>query len=221
MVHLDLEEQEQLDQLKHFWAKYGNLITWVLIVVAGAMAAWNGWQYWQRTQAAKAAALYDEIERAAQGQDTSRLEDALSRMQDGYGSTVQACQAALLAARALYEAGKTEAARAALGWVARDGADAAYRALARLRLSALELEDGRPDAALSALEGEVPPSFVGLFDDRRGDILLVQGKDEEARRHFEVAWRALSADNPYRQLVEVKLASLGVPPASLAARKES
>jgi hypothetical protein len=31
--HLDLEEQEQLDQLKHFWNQYGNLITWVLIAV--------------------------------------------------------------------------------------------------------------------------------------------------------------------------------------------
>lgn len=45
--HLDLEEQEQLDQIKHFWAQYGNLITWTLIVVFGSMAAWNGWNYWQ------------------------------------------------------------------------------------------------------------------------------------------------------------------------------
>ena len=37
--HLDLEEQEQLDQIKHFWSKYGNAITWVLIVVLGAFAA--------------------------------------------------------------------------------------------------------------------------------------------------------------------------------------
>jgi predicted negative regulator of RcsB-dependent stress response len=50
--HLDLEEQEQLDDLKHFWKSYGNLITWTLIVAFGAYAAWNGWQYWQRTQAA-------------------------------------------------------------------------------------------------------------------------------------------------------------------------
>ena len=27
-THLDLEEQEQLDQLKEFWKQYGNLITW-------------------------------------------------------------------------------------------------------------------------------------------------------------------------------------------------
>ena len=49
--HLDLDEQEQLDQFKHFWKQYGNLITWVLIVVLGAFAAWNAYEYWQRSQA--------------------------------------------------------------------------------------------------------------------------------------------------------------------------
>ena len=36
---LDLEEQEQLDQLKHFWKQYGNAISWALIVVLGAFEA--------------------------------------------------------------------------------------------------------------------------------------------------------------------------------------
>ena len=40
-THLDLEEQEQLDALKHFWNQWGNLITWVLIAVLGAYAAWT------------------------------------------------------------------------------------------------------------------------------------------------------------------------------------
>ena len=62
---LDLEEQEQLDDLKHFWKQYGNFITWFLIVVMGTYAGWNGYQYWQKQQSAKAAALFDEVERAA------------------------------------------------------------------------------------------------------------------------------------------------------------
>jgi predicted negative regulator of RcsB-dependent stress response len=47
-THLDLEEQEQLDQLKAFWNRYGNLLTWVLIAVLAVVAGWNGWNYWQR-----------------------------------------------------------------------------------------------------------------------------------------------------------------------------
>ena len=67
--HLDLEEQEQLDQIKHFWAKYGNAISWLLIVVFGGFAAYNGWNWWQRNQAAKAAVLYEEVDRAVQSKD--------------------------------------------------------------------------------------------------------------------------------------------------------
>ena len=57
--HLDLEEQEQLDQLKHFWKQYGNPITWGLIVVLAAFTGWNVYQYWQRNQASQASAMYD------------------------------------------------------------------------------------------------------------------------------------------------------------------
>lgn len=218
--HLDLEEQEQLDQLKHFWNRYGNLITWVLIVVLGSMAAWNGWRYWERSQASKAAALHDELERAVQARDASRVEGALSQMKDRFGSTAYGSQGALLAARALYDEGNAAGARQALSWVAEKGADDAFRATARLRLAAMDLESGQHEQALKALEGKVPVEFKGLFDDRKADILMAQGRADEARRLYESAWRSLGDQNPYRKLVEVKLASLGVPATTLNSTKE-
>ena len=66
MAVYDLEEQEQIDQLKHFWKRYGNAISWLLIVVLGAFAAFNGWQYWQRKQGAEAAVMYEQTEAAVQ-----------------------------------------------------------------------------------------------------------------------------------------------------------
>ena len=47
-THLDLQEQEQIDDLKAFWKQYGDLITWTLVIVLAAFAAWNGWNTWQR-----------------------------------------------------------------------------------------------------------------------------------------------------------------------------
>jgi predicted negative regulator of RcsB-dependent stress response len=104
--HLDLEEQEQLDQLKHFWNQYGNLITWVLIAVFGSVAAWNGWQYWQRTQSVQASALYEEVNRAAQMGDAARLDRSFADMKDKFGGTVFAQQAGLLVAKTLYRKGQ-------------------------------------------------------------------------------------------------------------------
>ncbi|MFP8777835.1 YfgM family protein [Hydrogenophaga sp. RWCD_12] len=210
MANFDLEEQEQIDQLKHFWAQYGNLITWVLIVVLGGFASWNGWNWWQRSQSVKAAALYDEIDRAAQARDAAKIEQALADMKSQFGRTTFAAQGGLLAAQSLFEAGKGDAAKAALSWVAESASDDSYQAVARLRLAAVHLEAKAFDDALKVLQAPVPESFASLVADRRGDVLMAQGKTDEAKAEYKKAWDSMGARTEYRQLVQVKLASLGV-----------
>jgi predicted negative regulator of RcsB-dependent stress response len=207
--HLDLEEQEQLDELKHFWNQWGNLITWFLIAVFGSYAAWNGWNYWQRQQAVEASVLYDEVERAAAGGDAARVEQAYKDIRDKYGRTTYAQQAALLAASTLARQGKADAARDALRWVAEDASDEGYQAIARLRLAAMLVENKAYDDALKQL-AELPAEFAALAADRRGDIYNLQGKKDEAKAEYTKAWQGLGGDSDYRALVEVKLTALGV-----------
>jgi len=216
--HLDLEEQEQLDELKHFWNQYGNLITWVLIAVFGSIAAWNGWQYWQRNQSAQAAALFDEVSRAAMAGDTALLERSLGDMRDRFSGTTYAQQASLLAAKTFYEKGNTDAAKGALAWVADKASDEGYQAMARLRLAGVLADTKNYDEALKQLSGTFPEPFVPLAADRRGDIYVLQGKKAEAREAFAAAYKAMDERTEYRRLVEVKLNSLGVDPQPAAAQ---
>ena len=209
---LDLEEQEQLDQIKHFWARYGNTITWALILILGAFAAWNGWQYWQRKQAMGASVLYDEIERAVADKDVPRMERAFTDIKDKFASTAFARQGALLAASGLNASGKSDSAKAALAWVVEQNSDEGLQAVARLRLAALALEANAPDDAAKWLEGTVPVEFAGLVADRKGDIHWVKGQKAEARAEFEQSYQLLDEKTEYRQLVEVKLNALGVDP---------
>ena len=212
--HLDLEEQEQLDELKHFWKQYGNLITWVLIAVLGAFAAWNGYQYWQRSQAAQASVMYDEIERTVSSGDTARLDRSLADMKERFSTTTYAQQAALLAARAYYDKGNVDASRAALTWVAEKASDPGYQAVAKLRLAAILLEKKAFGEALQQVTGDFPKDFAGLVADRRGDILMLQGKKAEARAEYEKSWKGLDGRSDYRRLVEVKLNALGIDPTA-------
>jgi predicted negative regulator of RcsB-dependent stress response len=213
--HLDLEEQEQLDELKHFWNQYGNLITWVLIVVFGAIAAWNGWHWWQRQQAGQASALYDEVERSVQAGDLARVERAVADIRDKFGRTTYAQQAALLGAKAFVDKGKPDAAREALAWVADKSGDEGYRAVARLRLAGLLIDAKNYDEALKQLSGDFPGAFQALAADRRGDIYSLQGKKAEAKAEYTKAYQGLEDRSEYRRLVEVKLNALGVDPQSL------
>ena len=208
--HLDLEEQEQLAELKHFWKTYGNLISWLLIVVLGSYAAWNGWQYWQRNQAAKASALYEEVEKAVQAQDVQRVERSMGDMKDRFGGTQYAHQAALMAARTMAEKGQNDPARALLAWSADKAPAAAWRDLARVRLAALQWETQSADEALKTLQADFGAETAPLAADLKGDLLLSKGQSPEAASAYRTAYKGLSEGHEYRRVVQAKLAVLGV-----------
>lgn len=210
-THLDLEEQEQLAELKHFWNTYGNLISWVLIVVLGAYAAWNGWNYWQRQQATQAAALYDEVERSVASRDVLRMQRSLGDMQDRFASSMQAQQATQLVAKAFADQGKTTEAKAAWGWLVQKASDPAYADVARLRLASQAMQDKQYDQALEQLKG-VSEAMQGLAADMQGDVLQLQGKQAEAVAAYQKAWATMPQNTQYRRLLQAKLNALGAEP---------
>ncbi len=213
---LDLQEQEQLDSIKHFWKQYGNLITWILIIALGGFAAFNGWQWMQRDRAVKASVLFDELDKAVTAGDTDKVARVLADMKERYGSTAFAGQAGLLAAKAQFEKGQNDAARASLEWVIGNASEKEYAVLARLRLAGVLLDEKKYDEALKALPTDPPTSFSGLVADRRGDILTAQGKADEARAAYQVAFDAMAPTLDYRRLVEAKLTALGAAPETPA-----
>ena len=213
-THLDLEEQEQLDEIKHFWKRYGDAITWVLVAVLAVAAAWNGYQYWQRNQAAQAAALNDEIQRVAQAHDPEKLERAFNEMKERFPSTAYAAQAGLLLGKVESDAGKVDVARTALQWVMDKASDPGLSNIARLRLAGL-LMDAKEDAqALKLLEPDLGPAFAGLRSDRRADIYALMGNVAQAKSEYLAAYKAFDPQSQYRRLVEVKLNALGVDPVA-------
>ena len=214
--HLDLEEQEQLDELKAFWNRFGNLITWALIVVLAGFAGWNGYQYWQRSQSTQAAALYDEVDRAAKVGDMVKVERAFADLKDKFGSTTFAQQAGLLAAKTLFEKNNVEASKAALTWVAEQSSKDGYQSVARLRLASVLIESKSYDEALKQLSGSFSKEFEPLVADRKGNVFTLQGKKIEAIGQYKLAYAGLDERDDYRRIVEIKLNSLGVDPRPAA-----
>lgn len=217
--HFDLEEQEQLDELKHYWKQYGNAITAVATVVLLALAGWNLYQRWQGSQAAQAAAMLDEVQKVAQSHDADRLQRAFSDMKDRFPGTAYAPQAGLLAGKALYDLGKTDAAVGVLRWVADKSSDPGYAAVARLRLAGVLMDTKAYDEALKVLDANTAPEFAGLTADRRGDVDMAKGDKVQARAAYQQAYKAMDPQDQYRRLVEVKLNALGVDPTQDAAGK--
>jgi predicted negative regulator of RcsB-dependent stress response len=213
----DHDEQEQLATLKAWWSQYGNLVTWLLIIALSAYAAWTGWNYYQRNQAIQASQLYEELQKAAAVKDQVKVQRAAADMQDKFGGTAYAQMSALAAAKAAFEAGDLNAAKAQLQWAASNGRDEEYKAIAKVRLAGILLDEKAYDEGLKLLSGEFPASFAGMVAERKGDILMAQEKVNEARQAYQVALEKTDQRSPGRQLIQLKLDAIGGAPAKAAA----
>lgn len=212
MAVYDLEEQEQISELKAWWTQYGNLVTTLATIAALAAVGWQGWQWYQNRNAVEASAMYFAVEQAVERQDAQRARDAAGQLIDKQGGTTYAQLGALLAAGLQFEKGELDNARLQLEWAADKGKDPALRDLARLRLAAVLLQKGELDGALAKLEPAPVAAYKARFADLRGDVLAAQGKPVEARAAYQVAIDALSAADgqgaTLREVVRLKLESL-------------
>lgn len=205
----DLEEQEQIETLKSWWKRYGNMLTWLLIAALAAFSGWSAWNYYQRNQAAQAGQLYDEIGRAVVAKDNARVMRGAADMREKFGRTAYAEMASLMAAKAAFDANDLNGAKTQLQWVVDNGRDDAYRALARIRLAGVLLDEKAYEEGLKLLAADVPAAFAGAAADRRGDLLMAQNKIAEARSAYQEALKKSDAKSPGRQLIQLKLDAIG------------
>lgn len=220
MAVYDLEEQEQISELKTWWRMYGNLVTAALLAVSAAVVGWQAWNWYQGKQTAEASVIYAAVQKGAMERDAKRVREAAGELTEKYPGTAYAAMAALASARMQFDAGDLKTARAQLQWVAEKARDKDLRDLGRLRLAHVLFDDQALDEALNLLTGEPVPAFAARFDELKGDILMAQNKKAEARSAYQAALAKQDAidkaagsqngrETQYRGLLQMKLDSLG------------
>lgn len=205
----DFEEQEKLDALRDWWAQYGTLLVTLAFVAVAAVAGWRGWQWYQGHQAGQAMGYFEALEAAAAqpgDEALARVKAASETLRDDFPRSGYTSRGALIAAQTLAERHDFDGAAQQLNWVVQNSSDAALVQLARLRLAGVLLEQKNYDAALAQL-ADPSPAFTALYADRRGDILLAQGKPQEAAQQWEKVLSDLGSD-PLGQIIQLKLDAL-------------
>lgn len=211
MAVYDLQEQEQLDELKAYWKQYGNLVLTALTIALAVLAAFQVWNYYQRRQAAEASTVFVALQRAQTAKDTKQVKDLAGSLLEKYPGTYYAAMAALISAKASADANDVKTAKAQLDWVVGNGKPEEFRDLARLRLANLLLDEKDYDGALKLVDaGDKAAAYAGRYADVKGDILAAQNKNAEAKAAYQAALNAIDAkQTEYRKYVQDKLDSLG------------
>jgi len=209
MTAFDLQEQEQLEELKAFWAKWGSSIIIVVVVGVGTYLGMHGWQYWQKSRASAAADAYSLVETAFKDKDAAKTRAAADAMVAAYAGSALSSRAMLLSAKAAFDAKDLPGAKKALEWVVANAKEEAMADTANLRLAAVLVDMKDLDGALAILKTSKTPAFVPLFADARGDVLAMKGDVAGAKAAYQEALAKLEKDAPVKKLVDIKLSALG------------
>ena len=206
---LDLEEQEQVDELKAYWKKYGNYITKGAIAFFVLYGLFQGWGYYQTKQSLGASELYQSIVVL----DEKNTKDIMQKSQsliDSFSDTPYAGRAAILFAKASYVEGGKDKAKEKLEWASMHAKESGTESIALIQLGQILVEEKKYDEALKKANAVDNEGYLGLANDLKGDVLNAMGKKEDAKKAYQEALKRFGAKDPYARFTQEKLESLGV-----------
>lgn len=211
-----LSDAEQLDNLKSFTKKYGSaMVSGVLI----ALIAFFGWEYWQKKnlaesqkQTAKVQLLMDEANAQAGNKNAfNQLAASADKIVKDTPDSVQALQTQLVLAKAAYEQGDYAHAEKALKRVENSKLDdQGLVQIVKLRLAYAQLAQKKYEEALKTLNDVTDPAFKATAEEARGDVYVAKNDIEGAKKAYQNAWNALLERQQERQILQIKLESVGV-----------
>ncbi|MBK6742017.1 MAG: tetratricopeptide repeat protein [Hydrogenophilales bacterium] len=108
---LDLEEQEQIDELKAWWHQNGKFVIAGLAAFVIGVGGWRFWESWNLNQASEASVLFEQAMQAASANDTKAVKELTGRIMEDQSRSAYAVPAAWLAGRLNHTAGDVKSAR--------------------------------------------------------------------------------------------------------------
>ena len=139
------------------------------------------------------------------------LSEAADKIVKEDPDSVQAIQTQFILAKVAYDKQDYAAAEKALKKVENSKIkDAGLLQIVKLRLADAQLAQKKYDDALKTLTAVTEPSFKATADELRGDIYVAKKDNESARKAYQSAWDDLVKRKQERQLLQIKLESVGV-----------
>ncbi len=209
MVDVYASEEEQVAAIKKWWKENG---TSIILGIAIGSAALFGWRYWQgqiTIKGQQASQAYSKMEQQLATNNEEATTTAKQLMQE-FGDTPYASFAALKLAKVAVDAKDTESANNYLRWVMDNGSSAELVQTATMRLARLLISSDNADSAwavFSTLDDNV--ASLASYHELKGDILLVQGKQDEAKNAYLQSSVLNPAGPGGNAFLEMKMDDLG------------
>jgi len=209
MAHFDLNEQQQIDNVKYFWKDWGKYILTIVSVLVVGYIANSAYLWYQQKLARAAAQIYAEVSVALTATDTTKVFKLTDKLIQELPSTEYTPMASLQAAKLAFEHKDYTLAEKYLIWVKDKSSDKSLQSIAALRLASIYVDQKAFDKARLMLKTKHDLAFDGLFYEGRGDMYIAMGDLTKARDAYKEGLQKAASDPITSQAIQMKLDIIG------------
>lgn len=209
MAHFDLNEQEQIANVKYFWRDWGKYIAALVVVLILGYVGSSVYTWHQQSQAQQAAAVYETFTNAVESNNTQLIYKTADDLVQNLPKTEYASMAALQAAKTAFNQKDFAKSEKYLNWTKDNSNDKSLQSIATLRLASVYIDENQFDKAREMLKTKHDLAFDGLFYEGRGDMYIAQGDLNKARDAYKEGLQKAANDPSTQQAIQMKLDIIG------------
>jgi len=182
-----MTEAEQVEVIKKWWNKHGNLALTIFSVFLLIIAGFRYWHWQQVKLDQQASNTYEQMMLAFSNQDAKRVRGYANTLTTTYKNTVYADAARL--AMAKFWSDKEDFAKAIenLSYVAKNSQVMALQSVAQIRLARVLLAEKSYQAALKQLLQVKNAVYLPMVNELKGDIFAATGQYPLAKNAYQEA----------------------------------
>lgn len=199
-----MTEEEQLESIKKWWGKYGNIITLCLSLVLLTVAGIRYMDYRHTKLTQEASNIYEKMINDYSNRQNEAVMSYATVLINDYGRSVYADAAHMTLAKIHVSNDKFEEAKKELQAVVDKTKMSALRQVAKIRIARLLAAEKAYEKALNELAVVDDKAYLPLVNELRGDIHSAKGQYKDAISAYKMAMDEVKSNGMSNLFLEMK-----------------
>lgn len=182
-----MTEDEQLEVIKKWWKRYGNIVTVLISLVLLSIAGYRYFNWHQDKVKSEASNVYEHMMIAFSNQNIKSVRSYANELTKDYNSTVYADIAHLTLAKIYIDKNKLDTAKSELKIVADTGHMVSLKQIAKIRIARIFAAQKDYTKALNELSSIDDTTYLPVINELKGDIYGATGQYQNAVNAYRLA----------------------------------
>lgn len=179
-------EEQQEEAIKKAIQDNWKVVVLGTVIGLGSIFGWRQYSAHELEVRGQQSDAYDEIVQKV-GQDDADFSALANEYIKNYENKSYTVLIALYAAKEAVGKSNFDEAIKQLSFAADNADDASIKAVSRLRLARVQVQQQKYDDALASLGNQFPEAFVAQVEELKGDVYLAQDNIDKARTAYQAA----------------------------------